>query len=329
MEKEDIARLRENVPYTAVLEDAAFSVDVRESTRSAPKYRRGDEIVIVIHEGRGWFDPLSDRKGDVFALASHLHGGSFRDALDRIATLVNFRAAHTPWCRPRAAPMPVVPIGIRWEQRRNLSVASPTWLYLNGDRWLPASVLDAVIAQEAVRDGPFGSMWAKHADQCGRLTGWEEPGPDWRGFSSGGAKQLFRFGSKKARRICVTEAAIDAMSLAAIEEMKPDTLYVSTGGGWSPLTAQALETLASQRNTQLIAATDNNVQGEVFADRIRQMAYGAGCDFSRLKSETTEFQVVGYEMVVGSIPLTSGFLSMVHSSGIKFLLGRRIHGLSP
>ena len=27
--------------------------------------------------------------------------------------------------------------------------------------------------------------------------------------------------------------------------------------------------------------------------------------------------------------LTSGFLSIVHSSGIEFLLSKRIHGLSP
>ncbi|AJD43371.1 hypothetical protein RGR602_PA00024 (plasmid) [Rhizobium gallicum bv. gallicum R602sp] len=33
--------------------------------------------------------------------------------------------------------------------------------------------------------------------------------------------------------------------------------------------------------------------------------------------------------IVGSNPFTSGFLSIVHSSGIEFLLRRRIHGLSP
>ena len=46
------------------------------------KYRRGDgEIVIVIHAGRGWFDPLSLAKGDVFTLAEHLGAEGFADAL--------------------------------------------------------------------------------------------------------------------------------------------------------------------------------------------------------------------------------------------------------
>ncbi|WP_437440046.1 toprim domain-containing protein [Neorhizobium galegae] len=49
------------------------------------------------------------------------------------------------------------------------------------------------------------------------------------------------------------------------------------------MTAQALETLALGEGAWLVAATDNNAQGEVFADRLRQMADSTGCDFSRLR----------------------------------------------
>ena len=41
---------------------------LKESTRKAVKYRRGGDIIIVIHDGNGWFDALSDAKGDVFSL---------------------------------------------------------------------------------------------------------------------------------------------------------------------------------------------------------------------------------------------------------------------
>lgn len=47
---------------------------------------------------------------------------------------------------------------------------------------------------------------------------------------------LFRFGQVDALRLCVTETAIDAMSLGVLERIRPDTLYFSTGGGWSPAT---------------------------------------------------------------------------------------------
>jgi hypothetical protein len=132
-------------------------------------------------------------------------------------------------------------------------------------------------------------MWAKHADEAGAVIGWEERGPDWRGFATGGSKALFRFGENAAVRICVTEAAIDALSLAAIEHTRSDTLYVSTGGGWSPLTARALETLAARKDTWIVAATDNDVQGEVFAERLRQMANQADCNFSRLKPDALDW----------------------------------------
>ncbi len=59
MEKKEIEQLRSRVPCSAVLEKAGFAIDLKESTQRAVKYRRGSEIMIMIHEGHGWFDPLS------------------------------------------------------------------------------------------------------------------------------------------------------------------------------------------------------------------------------------------------------------------------------
>ncbi|TIU17893.1 MAG: hypothetical protein E5W49_18925, partial [Mesorhizobium sp.] len=72
-------------PCAAVLERAGFAVDRKESTKRAIKYRRGGDIIIVIHDGKGWFDPLSDAKGDVFRLVEHLEGVPFVEALDHVA----------------------------------------------------------------------------------------------------------------------------------------------------------------------------------------------------------------------------------------------------
>ena len=91
-------------------------------------------------------------------------------------------------------------------------------------------------------------MWAAHSDSVGVITGWEERGPSWRGFATGGAKELFRLGAADCLRICVTEAAVDAMSLAALEELRDDTLYISTGGGWAPATEDAIRALAGRAN---------------------------------------------------------------------------------
>jgi hypothetical protein len=160
---------------------------------------------------------------------------------------------------------------------------SATWEYLRSNRCLPSNIICAAIEADLLREGPYGSMWAAHFDDEGTLTGWEERGPFWRGFSTGGSKVLFRFGDQDALRLCVTEAAIDALSLAAFEGFREGSLYLSTGGGWSPTTDTAIRRLAARDGAGLVAATDANGQGETFASRLRDIADAAGCDWLRLK----------------------------------------------
>lgn len=71
----ELEQLRAGVNCAAVLEriSGGWRLDARESTRNALKYRRGEgEILIINHDGRGWWDPLSQAKGDVFDLVQHL-----------------------------------------------------------------------------------------------------------------------------------------------------------------------------------------------------------------------------------------------------------------
>ncbi|WP_108610777.1 DUF3991 and toprim domain-containing protein [Aminobacter sp. MSH1] len=282
MEKNEVEELRDRVQCAAVLEQAEFAIDQKQSTRKAIKYRRGDDIVIVIHEGRGWFDPLSDAKGDVFSLVEHLKGIPFVEVLDHVASLVGFAPKEPVWTRRSREREPDLGIPDRWRVRCSPWRNSMTWRYLLDERGLPEAVIRAAIQQDRLRAGPRGSMWAAHVDDDGAVTGWEERGPEWRGFASGGAKILFRLGPIGAIRLCVTEAAIDAMSLAAIEELRSDSLYLSTGGGWAPATEAAIRALVARPNVQLVAATDNNAQGEVYAGRIEAIAVAANCGYERL-----------------------------------------------
>jgi hypothetical protein len=283
MEKAELDELKEKVPRAAVLEHLGFALDVKESTRKAMKYRRDAQIIIVIHDGRGWFDPLSAAKGDVFRLVEHLEGGPFVEAMNTVADLVGFVPSESAWERPSRDREPILTVPERWQVRRSPLGGSATWRYLREGRRLPEAVIRAVIAADAMREGPHGSMWAAHTDADGAVTGWEERGPDWRGFATGGGKILFRLGHPEALRLCVTEAAIDAMSLAAIEALRSDTLYLSTGGGWSPATDEAIRTLAARSGAHLVAATDNNEQGDKYADRLAALAEGVDCSIERLR----------------------------------------------
>lgn len=283
MEKAELEELKDKVPCAAVLEHLGFALDLKESTRKAMKYRRDAAIIIVIHAGKGWFDPLSDGKGDVFRLVEHLEGVSFVEAMKDVAGLVGFVPAEPVWERRSRDREPDLSIAVRWETRRRPWRGSATWRYLTDARLLPERIIRAAIGANVLREGPHGSMWAAHIDADGAVTGWEERGPDWRGFATGGAKVLFRLGDPDALRLCVTEAAIDAMSLAALEGLRADTLYLSTGGGWSPATDAAIRAHAIRPETQLVAATDNNKQGGIYAGRLLALAGEVGCSAEWLR----------------------------------------------
>lgn len=289
MERDEIERLRETVGCQAVLETAGFALDVKESTKRALKYRRGSDIIIVSHSGRGWFNPLGDEKGDVFGLVTHLDGCDFLQGCERVATLSGFRSSDPVWLEDDCKPSQQGSVEEGWIRRQAPRPGSAAWTYLRWQRLLPASVIRAAIDQDLLREGPYGSMWAAHTDDFGKVSGWEGRGPSWRGFAKGGSKTLFRFGSPDATRLCVTEAAIDAMSLAAIEGICAHTQYLSTGGGWAPATAAALCRLASAKNIQLVAATDGNVQGDVFAERLRVLAEDVGCAWIRLRPSADDW----------------------------------------
>jgi hypothetical protein len=288
MDKKEIEGLREKVGCAALLEKQGWKVDIKESTRRAIKYRRDSKIVIVIHDGRGWFDPLSTAKGDVFSLAEHLGAGGFTDACDRVAGVVGFIPRAPVWQRP-AKPKAIGSITVRWRHRFGPRPGSPTWRYLTDERHIPDRIIAAIVAHGRLREGPHGSMWAAHTDSGDTVTGWEERGPSWRGFATGGAKELFRFGASDCARVCVTEAAVDAMSLAALEELRDATLYVSTGGGWAPATEDAIRALARRANVLLVAATDNNRQGEVYARRILSIAEETGSRFARSRPRADDW----------------------------------------
>ena len=289
MDKKDIEELRGTVFCGALLERDGWSIDLKQSTPRAVKYRRADgEIIIVIYEGMGGFDPLSDAKGDVFKLAEYLGAEGFVAALNLVAETVGFVTTTPAWVRPARAG-PTAPIATRWRARNIPRPGSPTWRYLTVERCLPDGVIQLAIAQNLLREGSYGSMWAAHTDAAGQVSGWEERGCDWRGFATGGAKTLFRFGAAGPSRICVTEAAIDAMSLAALEGPLSDTLYLSTGGGWSPTTAAAIDSMVRRPGCVLVAATDANRQGDIYADRLRALADEAGCHFSRLRPDAEDW----------------------------------------
>jgi Protein of unknown function (DUF3991)/Toprim-like len=283
----EIERLKAGVSCAVLLErlPSPWRLDRGQSTRHSLKYRRGEgEILIVNHDGRGWWDPLSDRKGDIFTLVQHLDPGlSFGAARCVLRDFVGFAPTFPEAVRTRRRRASSLSVVQRWERCQPLSPGSLAWRYLTGQRGLRDSILLAARMADAIREGPRGSAWFAHRDGAGCLTGIEMRGSDYRNFSAGGSKTLFRLpgGPGRLSRLAVCESAIDALSLAAIELDRCDTLYVATAGGMGPATVAALKQLLRDLMTDpaslLIAATDADT-----ADRLQDMATEAGVRFGAI-----------------------------------------------
>ncbi|WP_024882407.1 DUF3991 and TOPRIM domain-containing protein [Methylosinus sp. LW3] len=293
----EIEQLRAKTNCAALLERSTppWRLDRRESTKNCLKYRRGQgEILIVNHEGRGWWDPQSDAKGDVFDLVQHLdpalNFGEVRKVLRRFTGIRPiFPAADIERRRSRGEKAAPLAIPVRWARRPRLRRGSPVWRYLTEERRLPPSVLARAVAADAVREGPYGSAWFAHRDHEGNVSHIEIRGPDFKGSVTGGDKILFRLpgGSEPPTRFALAEAPIDALSLAALENIRADTLYAATGGGMGPKTISEIEAIVARLaripGSRFCSAADANPAGDRYAARHQQIAAAAGVPFERLR----------------------------------------------
>jgi hypothetical protein len=291
-QNDDIEQLKASVSCAVVLEKLQpdWRLDAAQSTRRNLKFRRGPgKILIINHDGRGWWDPLSAAKGDVFSLAQHLDPSlDFPASYRVLSELVGLTPTLPSTLPVKRLALSAIPIACRWERRAHLSCGSSSWRYLIDTRGLPASILRSASVADVVREGPRGSAWFAHRDAVGRLTGIEMRGPEWRKFSAGGEKTLFRLsvGVAVPPRVVVCEAAIDALSLAALEGPRPDTLYTATAGGMGPATLAALHhilaALAGERSAMIVAATDADGAGRHHAARLKELAVKARVRFAEI-----------------------------------------------
>ena len=291
----EIEELRARVHCAVVLERTPppWRLDRKESTKLSLKYRRDkSEILIVSHAGRGWWDPTSDAKGDVFGLVQKLEPGlTFGHVRKRLREFAGLSPSFPPADRVGRRQEPDRPVAERWGERKPVWSNSPTLRYLTRKRGLPSTIIAAASATGILREGPAGSAWFAHLDEEGRVTHVDVRGPTYKGSLTGGAKSLFRlppphFGSLLPRLV-VAEAAIDALSVAAIEELRADTLYAAAGGGMGPGTIVGLEALldsiAKLPGALLCSAADANGPGDRFADRHRSLAEKFQIPFARLR----------------------------------------------
>lgn len=286
--RDELDELRARVDCRAVLEAGGWELDAPESTRAAAKYRGGaGRVVIVTHEGKGWFDPLNDRRGDALALAQYVWGGNLGHARKALRPLAGIVPKLVPM--RQGSPVATIEAELVWNGAQQVQQGSQGWRYLIEARGLPVASVERALQMGVLREGIYGTVWARHRGVQGQTTGWEMRGPNFKGFSKGGGKTLFWIGQPAtASRVAVTESAIDALSLASIEGWPEGTLYASTGGGYGPETAAALQAMLPP-HARLVAATDQGTGGELLAGRLHELATAGGAGFGRLRPSAKDW----------------------------------------
>ena len=293
MSDPEIEELRHKVHCAVVLERTppSWKLDRKESTKLSLKYRRGKgEILIVSHGGKGWWDPTSDAKGDVFGLVQRLEPGiNFGHVRKRLREFAGLSPSFPIAERAGRRKASDRPVAERWADRKPVWPGSPTWRYLARKRFLPSVIIEAASAAGVLREGPAGSAWLAHFNDVCSISHVDIRGPTYKGSLAGGAKSLFRLppSPQSFPRLVLAEAAIDALSVAALEDLRTDTIYAATGGGMGPGTIAELKALLAQMavlpGVVLCSATDANGPGDRFAERHRALAEKLGVAFERLR----------------------------------------------
>ena len=140
---------------------------------------------------------------------------------------------------------------------------------------------------DCIRFGAYDSAWFVHRWKA-EVSQVEIRGPTFKGSLRGGRKTLFRFGEPGPafRRLAILEAPIDALSLAALEQVRTDTLYVATGGGMGPGTLDALQAVQPRLRAVggvIVSAADANGPGDRYATRHAELAKAGEVTFERLR----------------------------------------------
>src|SRR5258707_7802210 len=105
------------------------SLDNKENPRRCLKYRRAQgEVLLVTHAGRGWWDPGSTAKGDVFGLVQYLNPGlNFGEVRKVLRPFIGLSPSYPVHKGRSASKRPAVPFAVKWDRRPVPARGSPTW----------------------------------------------------------------------------------------------------------------------------------------------------------------------------------------------------------
>lgn len=205
-----------------------------------------------------------------------------------------------PWIGQPPMPIPAFPELHKTEKDRmkveaayaRMKDASDGHPYLERERAIPAALLASERFAGRIRVDNKSNAVFPHFDEKG-LTGYELKNVGFMGFASGGSKALWLSHARlDDHRLVITESAIDALSHAVLF---PDdrARYASIGGKPNPQQPELIRMSAAAmpRDSEVVAAMDNDADGAKLADVVRKAVALTG----RLDLKFTLQEPFGYK----------------------------------
>lgn len=267
--EDEIRRFKNEINLAEFLQNRGYEYDKKESSKNSAVMRRGSDKLIVATDadGHGIYFNVKDEKDsgtiiDFIQAREGLNMGQVRKML-------------RPWIGESSNPIPspLSPIpkpakgaaNLAKAQNRYFEMSEYTGNYLQS-RGLSNATVDEFAPK--IKQDERGNVCFRHWSPEG-ISGYEIKNAGFTGFASGGEKSIFtHIAGEKISRIVITESAIDCMSYHQLKG-QPDTLYMSIAGQMSDKQRETIKNILSdQKQAAVIAAFDNDEQGNKFAEFI-------------------------------------------------------------
>ncbi|HKO91397.1 MAG TPA: toprim domain-containing protein [Polyangiaceae bacterium] len=276
-DRQELERFKRDVDLSAFAASKGYALDKRESSASCRVLRQEatNDKIIIGKAGDGHWQYFSVRDRD--------DNGTIIDFIQRRErkTLGEVRRELREWTHterelPAFARQPVQPVT---KDRAAVAIAVArstvveTHPYLES-RGLTRETLSGPRFQGTWRqaDGAHQNVMFLHRDGDG-LAGFELKNSGFTGFSRGGDKGLWASSARPTdHRLVIAESAIDALSYHQANP-HPKTRYLSFAGGLNERQPELIERAISwmPAGSTVVAATDNDKEGRVFAERIAEL----------------------------------------------------------
>lgn len=285
----ELERFKTEISLAEYAAAVGYEIDRRESSRSSIVMRRAEDKIIVSTDQDGHWIYFSvrheDDHGSIIDFMQRRHGLNLGQARKELRPWISFSYRPTQDEIKIRKPEPTT------RDRQQVVRAwlalglAPDHPYLIRERGLSSRTLVDPRFFGLVKIDKFKNAVFPHFDDVG-VCGFELKNRNFTGFSKGGAKGVWcSTNIAAARRIVVTESAIDCLSHAQLFPTL-GAAYLSVGGYMSGSQHSLLHALFSRDNRdnqlEIIIATDNDEGGEKLAEELGRLV-PAGIENPRVR----------------------------------------------